>query len=160
MNKANIWKGIFAGLVAAGVTTGLTVLKHMNLIMPEVSTPIVLSGATGVGFWTALAIWAVTATVLWGGLFGYLATRLPGSTAVSKATVYAVAVWLVMQLVVLPLSGAGLFGAVFGFGAPVVTLILYSVYGVVLGVVFAWLKGEWREHHPDDAHGALRYTHY
>lgn len=160
VNRANIYKGVFAGLIAAGVTTGLTVLKHKYLVMPEVSTPAVMSGAVEAGFWASLAIWTATATVVWGGLFGALATRLPGSTSVSKATVYAVAVWLLMQLIVLPLAGAGLFGAEFGFGAPVVTLFLYSVYGVVLGAVFAWLKGEWRVHHHDDVHGAMRYTHY
>jgi len=52
---------------------------------------------------------------------------------------------------VLPLAGANFFGVKYSFWAPLVTLALHVIYGVVLGGTFAWLKGYWHVHHEHHA---------
>jgi hypothetical protein len=42
-----------------------------------------------------------------------------------------------MMIVMMPMSGAGLFGMSLGMMAPVMTLMLHVIFGFALGVVYA-----------------------
>ena len=50
-----------------------------------------------------------------------------------------VAAMLSMMIVVMPMAGAGFFGINLGMMAPVMTLVLHIIFGVVLGKVYALL---------------------
>ena len=45
-----------------------------------------------------------------------------------------------MMILVMLMTGAGLFGMHLGLGAPIATLMLHWVYGAVLGAVFGKLN--------------------
>ena len=67
----------------------------------------------------------------------FLFAKLPGAPAV-KGITWGVALWLMAQLVVMPMMGAGIFGLkmggmMFAFGS----LIGHVVYGALLG----WIGG-------------------
>lgn len=55
---------------------------------------------------------------------------------------YAVLLWLVMQIVFLPMLGWGLFGSNITPSIAVATLILHLIYGGVLGWGFDYIKQE------------------
>ncbi len=46
-----------------------------------------------------------------------------------------------MMIVVMPITGAGLFGMKLGVMAPVATLAMHWIYGVVLGGVYGAMSG-------------------
>ena len=90
--------------------------------------------------------------MLWGALFALLFYRLPVTASSLKGMVFGTFAWLVMMILVMLMTGAGLFGMHLGLGAyaldileqamraPIATLMLHWVYGAVLGAVFAKLN--------------------
>jgi len=159
--QSNIVKGIVAGFCATVVLTLIMVVKFAAGVIPQVNLAALMSGLLTAPVYVGWGVHFVIGTLIWGPLFAVLAPRIPGSTAIIKGVLFAMAAWVLMQLLVLPVAGMGLFGVAYGFGATVMTFALHAIYGVVLGLVFAQLKGVWHVKGPaSDAHGALRYTHY
>jgi len=149
--KDNILRGIVAGFIATTVISFFMVLKEVSRVLYGLDLVGLLSGMFNTPQWAGWLMHYLIGAVLYGALFAYLAPRLPGATCVIRGIVFAFGAWLVMQLVVLPLAGANFFGIKYSFWAPVITLGLHLIYGVVLGATFAWLKGYWRVHHEHHA---------
>jgi len=64
----------------------------------------------------------------------------------ASQAVFATGAWMLMMVVVMPMAGAGLFGLSMGIAAPVMTLMMHLVFGVVLGATYgALLKRQDRE---------------
>jgi len=74
-------------------------------------------------------------TVVWGLLFSALQNKLPGGVMAS-AIVFSIAAWFMMMIGPMPMAGAGLFGMKLGMMAPVATLMLHLIWGVVLGFTY------------------------
>ncbi len=85
-------------------------------------------------------------SILWGLIFAATASMWPGSSYLAKGASFSVAAWLLMMIVAMPMAGAGFFGMGLGIMAPIATLILHVIYGLVLGVVSGRLES-WK-HHP------------
>ena len=132
----DIVKGLVAGLVATIVLSMLMIAKGMMGLMPELDMTAMLSsmmGAPPIAGWVAhLAI----GSVIWGGLFAFLYDKLPGKSASSKGLFFGGAAWVLMMIAIMPMAGAGLFGRSLGVMAPVMTLMLHLIFGLVLGLVF------------------------
>ena len=89
------------------------------------------------GSWAAgLMMHFVNGTVIFPAIYAYaLYAQLPGSPVV-KGTTWGVALWLVAQLVVMPMMGAGLFSsAAGGMMAAMGSLVGHVLYGSLLGVI-------------------------
>lgn len=137
MNATNIGKGMIAGFVATVVLSAIMVLKAGAGLLPALNVIVMLSKMAGAS--TPVAGWVIhflIGTVLWGGLFAWLDPQLPGGSHWLRGIVFATGAWLLMMIVLMPLAGAGLFGANLGIMAPVMTLVLHVIYGAVLGGVY------------------------
>jgi len=89
------------------------------------------------GSWAAgLMMHFVNGTVVFPAIYAYvLYARLPGSP-LTKGTTWGVALWLVAQVVVMPMMGAGLFSsAAGGMMAAMGSLVGHVLYGSLLGVI-------------------------
>lgn len=132
----NISRAILAGFVATVVLSILMILKSMMGLMPSLNVIHMLGHMTGtgpVGGWVAhFAI----GSIAWGIGFRLLFGVLPGVMPWVKGIVFAVGAWLLMMIVVMPMAGAGFFGMHLGLMAPVMTLVLHIIFGVVLGAVY------------------------
>ncbi len=139
MKPAEIGRGIVAGLAATVVLSAMMLAKQSMGLMPELDpidmiTSMADASSPAVG-------WAghfVIGTVLWGGGFAIGSPYLPGSYWLRGAT-FAIGAWLMMMLVVMPATGAGIFGLALGVMAPAMTLLLHIVFGAVLGGVYGLL---------------------
>ena len=112
-------------------------MKSMMGLMPQLDVITMLTKMMG-GSSHAIG-WAahfVIGSVVWGGLFAWLNPQLPGRAHWSKGVAFAIGAWLLMMIVVMPMAGAGLFGAHLGMMAPVMTLVLHIIFGVVLGGMY------------------------
>jgi uncharacterized membrane protein YagU involved in acid resistance len=78
------------------------------------------------------------------------AARLPGPGFV-RGALYGLFPWVVAQLVVMPMMGAGPFGG--SFGAAFGSLMGHLVYGAVLGGIYATAEEAHALHRPAQAHG-------
>lgn len=152
-SRDNLLRGLIAGFAGTVVISLFVLLKEATRVLYGLDLVGLLSGAFETPLWLGWVMHFLIGTVVWGGLFAVLAPRIPGSTCVVRGILFAVAAWLLMQLVVMPLAGQGFFGTRYTFWAPFVTLALHVLYGAVLGGVFAAQKGYWRvhrEHVPGD----------
>ncbi len=137
MTGSNIWKGMVAGFVATLVLSALMVMKSMMGLMPELDVIAMLSKMMGSSLSMGWVAHFVIGTIVWGGLFAWLAPYLTVGSYWLKGVLFGIVAWLMMMIAVMPMAGAGLFGMTFGIMAPIMTLVLHIIFGAVLGVVYA-----------------------
>ena len=139
MHERNYWKGMAAGLIATIVLSAIMMMKARMGMMPELDVIQMLGDMVGGG--SRNVGWAMhfmVGTVLWGLLFTAILGAAPNGFW-WRGIVFSLGAWLLMMLVIMPVAGAGLFGLNLGPMAPVMTLILHIVYGLVLGGVYGVL---------------------
>lgn len=132
---SGIGRGIFGGIVATAVMSGLMLMKSAMGLMPQLDVIQMLSMMLGVSLAVA---WAMHFGIgaMWGALFALGYRVIPGSNALTKGLVLGVVAWLMMMIAVMPMAGAGLFGMKMGLMAPMMTLALHLIFGAVLGLVY------------------------
>lgn len=77
---------------------------------------------------------AIVAHLGYGGAFGGALALLIDPVTVKKAVGLSLALWIIMQIIVLPFIGWGVFGSAITPKIAVATLILHLVYGFVFGI--------------------------
>ncbi len=132
MVRLNWTRIIFGGLVA---TTVMTVLMLMAPAMglPPMNVGAMLGSVMGGSLflgWMAHFVIGTMLAIIYATLF---AARLPGPGFLRGAP-YGLAPWIVAQLVIMPMMGAGVFGGSFGAGFG--SLMGHLVYGAVLGGIY------------------------
>ena len=88
------------------------------------------------GSWAAgMMMHFLNGTVIFPAIYIYaLYARIPGSAAI-KGTTWGVVLWLMAQVVVMPMMGGGLFSSVMGgMMAAIGSLVGHVLYGSLLGV--------------------------
>lgn len=142
---SRIIKGVIAGFVATVVMTVLLQVKNMMGIMPELDPIHMITNmaAQNMGMEPNIVLgWVMhfmIGSVVWGGAFAVLNDALPPKTQLKKGIVLGIVAWFMMMIGPMPMGGAGLFGLNIGPMAPVMTLILHVIFGVVLGTVYSKL---------------------
>jgi uncharacterized membrane protein YagU involved in acid resistance len=138
MNKPNLPKAIGAGIVGTIAMTMMTMVAPM-MGMPEMNIPKMLSDFMGM---PAILGWA--AHFMIGTTFGLVyvyifLSKLPGHQ-IFKGTIFGLFPWLLAQIMVNPMMGAGIFAL--NTPAPLMmvmgSLIGHLVYGTVLGAVYGF----------------------
>jgi Family of unknown function (DUF6789) len=142
VQHGSIGRGLFAGLVATVIVSLLMLLKQALGYMPNVNP--VLELANALGYRSALVGWTAhfaIGVLAWGVLFTWFDGYLRQLPHWINGLFFSSVVWLGVMVIVLPAAGRGLFGARgLALGTPTVTLLLSWIYGVVLGVVYGWLR--------------------
>jgi len=131
----NIGKTIGGGFVG---TLVMTMLMYVAAPMMGLNMDIaaMLGGMLGIGWAGGMLMHFVNGTVIFPLIYAFaLYSWLPGNPAV-KGTAWGVILWLIAQIVVMPMAGAGLFSAAMGgMMAAGGSLMGHLVYGALLGVV-------------------------
>lgn len=148
MTTKNWLKGIFAGFIATVVLSALMLMKQRMGLMPQLNPVGMLTnmagGSTPAVGWT---LHFLIGTGLWGTLFPWFDARIPdertwvGSHWI-KGTLFGIGAWILMMILVMPMAGAGLFGINLGVMAPVMTLIMHVIDGLVLGGIYGLERRE------------------
>jgi Family of unknown function (DUF6789)/Protein of unknown function (DUF2938) len=136
MNQHNFGKAIVAGLVG---TLAMTVIMLMAPAMGMPPMPIgnMLAGFMHIPVALGWIMHFMIGTALAIGYVYLFATRLPGKPVV-RGLIYSLIPWLMAQVIVNPMMGAGVFAS--ATPAPMLfvmgSLIGHLVYGAVLGAVY------------------------
>lgn len=140
--RNHITKGIYAGFIATIALSVLMVLKALMGMLPKMNAIKMLAsmahGYLGTPI-VPLVGWLlhfIIGSVVWGILFALVYDRIPAHTPPGKGLLFGTAAWLLMMNMIMPMAGAGLFGLHLGIGAPIATLVLHWIYGIVLGMVY------------------------
>jgi uncharacterized membrane protein YagU involved in acid resistance len=131
-NLISIFKG---GVIATAAMTMLMLLAPM-MGMPEMPIGGMLAGFMGVSVWIGWVMHFVIGAALAAAYVILWKDRLPGS-AVVKGLLFSLIPFLMAQIIVMPMMGAGLFSA--NTTAPLMmvmgSLLGHLVYGAALGPV-------------------------
>jgi hypothetical protein len=119
---------LMVGTSAIGLTPGVDAIEMLRQLGAE---HFGLPDSPVAGWIAHLAI----GVALWGLVFAGTYETWPGAPAM-KGAVFAIMIWLLMMSMFMPMVGAGFFGTNIGLAAPVATLVLHLIFGVVLGAVF------------------------
>lgn len=155
--SSRIQKGMIAGFVATVVVSAVDLIG--NLVQNMMHAPggdrlfhsfaallAFMSGnVLGSNFgniWVGWLLHFIIGALVLGPVFATLAPRIPTDTPAAKGILFAVAIWLVMCLTVMPLAGLGIFGLGAGFGTMAWMLVTNVIFGIVLGRVFDRLHGD------------------
>lgn len=136
MNGKRFARGFGWGVVA---TIAMSLLMILGLVtgMSPIPQPIpaaIVAEITGGGLpRPALMGIAAILHLAYGGFWGGVLTSVSGRVTIWQGLGLGVFLWLIMQLVVLPFVGWGVFGASETPRIAVATLVLHLVYGAVLG---------------------------
>lgn len=135
MNGIQVGRAVIAGIIGTAVMTvvGLWVAPLMGL--PAMNPAQMLAGAMGGNLALGWTAHFMIGTILAVG-YGAAGPFLPGAPAL-RGALYGTAPFLMAQIIVMPMMGAGLFSM--NSGAPMMmvmgSLIGHLVYGTVLGIV-------------------------
>jgi hypothetical protein len=132
MSSLNAKRAIVAGVAGTAAMTMVMVMAPLMGLPPmNVGAMLgsVMGGSVVLG-WTAHAMIGVVLAVIYGFAF---AGRLPGPGPL-RGMAFGVAPWLLAQVVVMPMMGAGFFsGSALVAGA---SLMGHLIYGGVVGAVY------------------------
>ncbi len=132
MVRLNSIRAVAGGLVATAVMTVL-MLMAPAMGLPPMNIGAMLGSVMGGSLllgWMAHFVIGTVLAIIYATLF---VTRLPGPGFV-RGALYGLVPWIVAQLVVMPMMGAGLFGGSFGAGFG--SLMGHLIYGAVLGGIY------------------------
>jgi uncharacterized membrane protein YagU involved in acid resistance len=131
----SLGRAVLGGFVG---TVALTAM--MYLVAPMMGLHMDIAAMLGSmlgGSWTAgMMMHFINGSLIFPAIYAYaLYNYLPGSPAL-KGTAWGVVLWLVAQLLVMPMMGAGVFSsAVGGMMAAAGSLVGHILYGSLLGVM-------------------------
>ncbi len=131
----NIKAGLISGFIATIVLSVIMVLKAKMGVMPELNAIKMLAGMMHAPLLMGWVAHFMIGTVVWGILFAALVNKLPGGVLMS-AIIFSIGAWLLMMVGPMPMAGAGLFGLKLGMMAPIATLMLHLIWGIVLGLSY------------------------
>ena len=130
----------FARAVAGGFAGTLAMTMMMYGVAPMMGLHMDIAAMLGSmlgGSWTAgLIMHFVNGSIIFPAIFTFvLYRRLPGSS-IARGTVWGVALWLMAQLIVMPMMGAGVFSSQMGgMMAAAGSLVGHLLYGSLLGAI-------------------------
>lgn len=135
METKRLWKGFGWGIVATLVMSILMIIgKATGLApMPDPIPIATVKNLIGEVPKRPLMILGIISHFVYGGIFGALLTRLFKPVTFKKGVGLGLVLWLVMQVIVLPFIGWGLFGSEITLKIALATLILHLIYGGTLG---------------------------
>ena len=127
-------RAVLGGLAGTAAMTAMMyfVAPMMGLHMDIAA----MLGSVLGGSWAAgMMMHVVNGASIFPAIYYALYDRLPGSPAI-KGTLWGVALWLMAQVIVMPMMGGGLFSSSMGgVMAAMGSLVGHVLYGSLLGVI-------------------------
>ena len=135
--KLNIGRVILGGFVGTLAITFLMYIGAPMMGLPKMDIAAMLGRMLG-GWSMGMTVHFINGTIIFPLIYAYfLFGRLPGSPYL-KGILWGVTLWVLAQLVVMPMMGAGIFGLkMAGMMSAAGSLVGHAVYGTLLG----WIGG-------------------
>ena len=126
--------------IGGGFAGTLVMTMMMYLVAPmmglNMDIAAMLGGMLGIGWTGGMLMHLINGTIIFPLIYALaLYKQLPGSPAL-RGTTWGVILWLLAQVVVMPMMGGGLFSAAMGgMMAAAGSLVGHALYGVLLGAI-------------------------
>ncbi len=132
---SNVGRSLLGGLVGTlAMTAMMYVVAPMMGLRMDIAQ--MLGSMLGNNWWAGMVVHVVNGAVIFPLIYAYLLyDRLPGNPATRGAT-WGVVLWLLAQVMVMPMMGAGFFSmAMGGMMAAMGSLVGHLLYGSLLGAI-------------------------
>lgn len=107
--------------------------------MPKPIPAAIVSGVFGGGLPKPMhLLLAVGSHLAYGGVWALVLAAMTSRVTIWKGLALGIFLWLLMQVIVLPALGWGLFGTAVTPKIAVATLVLHLIYGATLGALLGW----------------------
>ena len=139
-------KGVIAAIVATAVLAGLMMLNQNMGWVPGldlVASFMKLAGSTEIV--TGWIVFAVVLALIGGLVFSLLDAHLDrpeGWEEIARGLLFGVGAFLLVGILVMPMSGADAFAMRYGIGGPIYLAIVFLVYGAVMGFIYGMMRPE------------------
>lgn len=132
--RPDIGKAILGGLVATLVLTGIMYWVAPLMLGQPMDVAGMLSGMIGISWETGMVLHFINGTLVFPIVYAlFLYGVLPGGPWL-KGAVWGFILWLIAEIVVVPMAGGGVFhSAMGGMLAAMASLMGHLVYGALLG---------------------------
>lgn len=134
---ASVWAGLIAGFVATAVLSAMMLMKERARFMPEMDMIGMISVMMRTSRPVGWAVHFVVGTVVYGLAYAWIFAGIWSGTYWLSGLALGILGWLIAMLAMTPMAGKGVFGMEIGAMAPVMSLTMHAVFGVILG----WLYG-------------------
>jgi uncharacterized membrane protein YagU involved in acid resistance len=143
--KPGMGRAVLCGCVGTFAITFLMYAGGPMMGLPRMDIAAMLGGILG-GWGMGMVMHILNGAVIFPLIYAFvLFARLPGSPAL-KGTLWGVILWVLAQIVVMPMMGAGLFGLRMGGVMPALgSLMGHIVYGALLGLIAGHAHAERHE---------------
>ena len=143
--KPNIGRAVLGGFVGTLAITFLMYIGGPMMGLPKMDIAAMLGSMLG-GWTMGMMMHFLNGTIIFPLIYAYLLFgKLPGAPYL-KGILWGITLWVLAQVVVMPMMGAGLFGLkMAGMMSAVGSLAGHVVYGALLG----WIGGH---AHPEKIH--------
>src|SRR5712692_860422 len=138
MWRNNIMHANFGRAACGGFVGTLVMTAMMYMVAPmmglHMDIAAMLGAMLGGSWWAGMVMHFVNGTLIFPAIYAYaLVGILPGSSVV-KGTLWGLTLWVLAQVVVMPMMGGGLFSsAMGGMIAAIGSLIGHLLYGSIFG---------------------------
>jgi len=133
--KPNLTRAILGGFAGTLAITFLMYVGAPMMGLPKMDIAAMLGGMLG-GWAMGMTMHFINGTVIFPLIYAYvLSQKLPGAPYL-KGIQWGVILWIMAQLIVMPMMGAGVFGLKMGGFLPAIgSLMGHVVYGALLGLI-------------------------
>lgn len=133
--KLNVSRVLLGGFIGTLAITFLMYIGGPMMGLAQMDIAAMLGGMLG-GWTMGMAMHVLNGTVIFPLIYAYLLFgKLPGAPYL-KGIQWGLALWLMAQLVVMPMMGAGVFGLKMGgIMAAFGSLLGHIIYGALLGSI-------------------------
>jgi uncharacterized membrane protein YagU involved in acid resistance len=133
--KPNIGRAVLGGLAGTSAITFLMYIGGPMMGLPKMDIAAMLGSMLG-GWGMGMMMHLLNGAVIFPLIYAYLLFgKLPGAPYM-KGILWGLSLWLLAQLVVMPMMGAGVFGLKMnGIMSAFGSLMGHFIYGALLGVV-------------------------
>jgi uncharacterized membrane protein YagU involved in acid resistance len=134
--KPNLTKLFLGGLAGTAVMTLMMYFVAPMMLGQPMDIATMLGSVMGGSWALGMVAHFMNGAVIFPLVFAFVAASLLPGSATVKGVGWGVVLWLVAQLVVMPMMGAGVFSAnAGGMMAAVASLMGHVVYGGLLGTI-------------------------
>lgn len=148
MLSFDIERGVVSGFLATLILSLVMIANNALGVVPQLNVITLLTQFAHKTVGTPLAPgigWVMHFTIgscFWGVLFAITSRWMPFSAALMDALSFATMAWVLMMLILMPLTGNGLFGLELAFAVPIATFVLHVFWGSLLGIFYGMLRAK------------------
>ena len=134
MKKPNLKKSILGGFIGTAVMTMMMYKGAPMLIGKKMDIAERIGSMVGDSWVAGMALHWANGVIVFPLIFSLLLFPLLPGKAVVKGIIWAIILWLIAQLILMPMTGAGVFSSnIGGMKVVMASLMGHIIYGAILG---------------------------